>query len=119
MNVSLKDLGQNWQLLAIHFVLKSVAKFVGVWPVARRYANDHAGYLTLLMSTGLTFGTISSLYGLQAGYIDASQFSVLVGVIIATAVVPTFVAQRRSPLLYPNMSGRRSWPRKKKASEQR
>ena len=94
MNVSLKDLGQNWQLLAILFVLKSVAKFVGVWPVARRYANDHAGYLTLLMSTGLTFGTISSLYGLQAGYIDASQFSVLVGVVIATAVVPTFIAQR-------------------------
>jgi Kef-type K+ transport system membrane component KefB len=94
MNVSLKDIGQNWQLLAILFALKTIAKFVGVWPVAKRYANDHAGYLTLLMSTGLTFGTISSLYGLQSGYIDASQFSVLVGVVIATAVVPTFIAQR-------------------------
>lgn len=46
------------------------------------------------MSTGLTFGTISSLYGLQAGYIDAAQFSVLVAVVIGTAIVPTFIAQR-------------------------
>jgi Kef-type K+ transport system membrane component KefB len=94
MNVSLKDVGENWQLLAFLFVVKTAAKFVGVWPIAKRYANEHAGYLTLLMSTGLTFGTISSLYGLQAGYITASQFSVLVGVVIATAVIPTFIAQR-------------------------
>jgi Kef-type K+ transport system membrane component KefB len=94
MNVSLRDLGANWQLFAILFGVKTVAKFIGVWPVAKRYANDHAGYLTLLMSTGLTFGTISSLYGLQAGHIDASQFSVLVAVVIATAIIPTFIAQR-------------------------
>src|SRR5712692_2395225 len=94
MNVALRDLGENWQLLVILFGVKTAAKFIGVWPVARRYANDHAGYLTLLMSTGLTFGTISSLYGLQAGHIDAAQFSVLVAVVIATAVIPTFVAQR-------------------------
>jgi Kef-type K+ transport system membrane component KefB len=94
MNVSLKDVGENWQLLVILFGVKTAAKFIGVWPVAKRYANDHAGYLTLLMSTGLTFGTISSLYGLQAGHIGSSQFSVLVAVVIATAVIPTFVAQR-------------------------
>ena len=46
------------------------------------------------MSTGLTFGTISALFGLQAGHITSAQFSVLVAVVIATAVVPTFVAQR-------------------------
>jgi glycine cleavage system aminomethyltransferase T len=46
------------------------------------------------MSTGLTFGTISALYGLHVGYITSAQFSVLVAVVIATAVMPTFVAQR-------------------------
>jgi hypothetical protein len=46
------------------------------------------------MSTGLTFGTISSLYGLEAGIIDQTQFSVLVTVVIASAVVPTVIAQR-------------------------
>ena len=46
------------------------------------------------MSTGLTFGTISSLYGLNAGIIDQTQFSVLVIVVVLTAILPTIVAQR-------------------------
>ena len=94
MNVSLSEVAENWQLLLILFGVKSFAKFIGVWPLAKRYADNHAEYLTLLMSTGLTFGTISSLYGLQAGHITSSQFSVLVAVVIATAIIPTFVAQR-------------------------
>lgn len=94
MNVSLADLATNWPLLVILFLVKTGAKFAGVWPFARHYANNHAGYLTLLMSTGLTFGTISSLYGLQAGHITPSQFSLLVAVVISTAIVPTFIAQR-------------------------
>lgn len=94
MNVSLPEVAENWQLLLILFGVKTAAKFVGVWPLANRYANDHAGYLTLLMSTGLTFGTISALYGLQAGHLTSAQFSVLVAVVIATAIIPTFVAQR-------------------------
>jgi len=46
------------------------------------------------MSTGLTFGTISDLYGLKAGIINRAQFSVLVTTVILPAIVPTFVAQR-------------------------
>jgi Kef-type K+ transport system membrane component KefB len=94
MNVSLSALAANWSLLLALFVVKTAAKFVGVWPLAKRYANDHAEYLTLLMSTGLTFGTISSLYGLQAGHITSTQFSILVAVVIGTAIVPTLIAQR-------------------------
>ena len=94
MNVSLAEVAQNWPLLLILFGVKTAAKFTGVWPLAKAYANNHAWYLTLLMSTGLTFGTISALYGLQAGHISSSQFSVLVAVVIATAIIPTFVAQR-------------------------
>jgi Kef-type K+ transport system membrane component KefB len=51
-------------------------------------------FLTLLMSTGLTFGTISTMFGYQAGYIDKAQFSVLIAVVILSAVVPTIIAQR-------------------------
>jgi len=94
MNVSLADLAANGPLLLILFGIKTASKFIGVWPLAKRYANDHAEYLTLLMSTGLTFGTISALYGLQAGHITSSQFSILVAVVIATAVIPTVIAQR-------------------------
>ena len=46
------------------------------------------------MSTGLTFGTISSVFGLNAGYIDQGQYSVLGGVVGASAVIPTFIAQK-------------------------
>jgi hypothetical protein len=46
------------------------------------------------MSTGLTFGTISSLYGLNAGIIDRTQFSLLITVVVLSAIVPTVIAQR-------------------------
>jgi hypothetical protein len=46
------------------------------------------------MSTGLTFGTISSLYGLNAGIIDEAQFSLLVAVVVLSAIIPTVIAQR-------------------------
>ena len=55
-------------------------------------ASREATYTTLMMSTGLTFGTISALYGLTHGIIDQSQYTVLVTVVIGSAVVPTLIA---------------------------
>jgi hypothetical protein len=46
------------------------------------------------MSTGLTFGTITSLYGLNAGIVDRTQFSLLIAVVVLSAIVPTAIAQR-------------------------
>jgi hypothetical protein len=46
------------------------------------------------MSTGLTFGTITSLYGLSAGIIDKTQFSLLITVVVLSAIIPTAIAQR-------------------------
>jgi Kef-type K+ transport system membrane component KefB len=94
MNVSLPAVWANLGLLALLLVVKLAFKFVGVYPFARRWVRRHASYTTLLMSTGLTFGTISATYGLNAGIIDQAQFSVLVSVVVLTAVVPTAVAQR-------------------------
>jgi Kef-type K+ transport system membrane component KefB len=94
MNVSVSAVMANWGWLVALFALKMASKLVGVYPVARRYAPRDAIYTTLLMSTGLTFGTISSLYGLNTGIINTDQFSVLVTVVILTAVAPTLVAQR-------------------------
>jgi len=81
-------------LFIILFLLKIATKFVGVYFFARKYIRNGSTYTTLLMSTGLTFGTISSVFGLTAGYIDQVQYSVLVGVVIASAVIPTFIAQK-------------------------
>jgi len=76
------------------FVLKILAKFLGVFFLAKKHIPQGRMYTTLLMSTGLTFGTIASVFGLNSGYITQVQYSVLVGVVIASAVIPTFVAQR-------------------------
>lgn len=95
MNVGLGAVAANVTVLALLFAVKLAAKFIGVLPVARRFMRaGEAMYTTLLMSTGLTFGTISSLYGLQAGIIDQTQFSLLVTTVILSAVLPTVVAQR-------------------------
>jgi len=94
LNISISAVLANWGWVLIFFALKFATKLIGVYPVARRYVRRDAIYTTLLMSTGLTFGTISSLYGLNAGIITRAQFSVLVTVVILTAVFPTLVAQR-------------------------
>ena len=94
MNVSASALWGNLGILALLFLWKMIPKLVGVYPLAKRYCAPHAAYTTLLMSTGLTFGTISALYGLSAGIIDRTQFSLLVGVVVLSAIVPTAIAQR-------------------------
>ena len=53
-----------------------------------------ANYTTLLMATGLTFGTISALFGLQNKIIDQAQYTILVTVVILSAIVPTIIAQQ-------------------------
>jgi Kef-type K+ transport system membrane component KefB len=94
MNVSTSALWANLGVLALLFVAKMGPKLLGVYPLARRYTSPHAVFTTLLMSTGLTFGTITSLYGLNAGIIDRTQFSLLIAVVVLSAVVPTAIAQR-------------------------
>jgi Kef-type K+ transport system membrane component KefB len=94
MNVSASALWANLGILGILFVAKMVPKFAGVYPLARRYTAPHATFTTLLMSTGLTFGTITSLYGLNAGIIDRTKFSLLISVVVLSAIVPTAIAQR-------------------------
>jgi Kef-type K+ transport system membrane component KefB len=94
LNVSLGAVFANLGLLAVLFAAKMVPKLGLVMPLARRYVPEHAPFTTLLMSTGLTFGTISALYGLNAGIIDRTQFSLLVTVVVLSAIVPTAIAQR-------------------------
>lgn len=93
--VSLRDAWQEIGLIAALFAVKVTAKIVGVLPAARLFGYEQrdANYLTMMMATGLTFGTISSLYGLTHHYIDQAQYTALVTVVILTAIVPTIIAQ--------------------------
>jgi Kef-type K+ transport system membrane component KefB len=94
--VSLPVLWASLGLIAILLLIKMATKYVGVWPSTKVFymRNREAHYTTLLMATGLTFGTISALFGLQNKIIDQSQYTVLVTVVILSAFVPTLIAQK-------------------------
>lgn len=94
--VSVGALAAGFGVFVAFFFVKVAAKFIGVMPVtlAYGYSFRNSMYTTLLMSTGLTFGTISALYGLDNNLISQQQYTVLVSVVIATAVIPTLIAQR-------------------------
>ena len=83
-------------LILALLLLKVAAKFMGVLPATRlfAFARRDGMYTTLLMSTGLTFGTISALFGLTNHLVTQSQYTVLVTTVIGSAVVPTLIAQR-------------------------
>ena len=78
----------------ILLLAKMVTKVLGVYPVTRAFNSPkrEATYTTLLMSTGLTFGSISALFGLTHNIIDDAQYSYLIASVIGSAVVPTLVA---------------------------
>jgi Kef-type K+ transport system membrane component KefB len=83
-------------LILVFLAIKMVTKFVGILPLTRvfRFEPREGMYTTLLMSTGLTFGSISALFGLTNHIIDQQQYTVLVTAVIGSAVVPTLIAQR-------------------------
>ena len=108
--VSLPALAAAVGIIAVLLGLKMATKFVGVWPLARVFymRSGEATYTALLMSTGLTFGTISALFGLQNKIIDQQQYSVLVTVVILSAFVPTLIAQK---LFQPSVRTMAAWGR--------
>ena len=80
--------------LLILFLAKTLTKAVSVYPAVRahKYEGSAGTYYTLMMSTGLTFGTISALFGLNHQIITQTQYSYIVGTVIGSAVIPTMIA---------------------------
>jgi Kef-type K+ transport system membrane component KefB len=83
-------------LILLYLAIKMLTKFAGILPLTRLFAFEprEGMYTTLLMSTGLTFGSISALFGLTNHIIDQQQYTILVTAVIASAVVPTLIAQK-------------------------
>jgi Kef-type K+ transport system membrane component KefB len=73
---------------------KMATKFSAVYPVTKFFGHTTRDgmYTTFLMSTGLTFGSISALFGLSHGIITTAQYSYIVATVVASAVVPTLIA---------------------------
>jgi glutathione-regulated potassium-efflux system ancillary protein KefC len=76
------------------FFAKMLSKIIPLFPTVKKfnYQREERLYFTLMMSTGLTFGTISALFGLNHGVIDQAQYSYLVATVIGSAVIPTMIA---------------------------
>jgi Kef-type K+ transport system membrane component KefB len=94
--ISFPALVSGAAVIALLFAVKMVAKGASVWPTAAAFripVRDRA-YTTLLMATGLTFGSIAALYGLTNGLVTQAQYSQLVTVVILSAFVPTLIAQQ-------------------------
>jgi Kef-type K+ transport system membrane component KefB len=94
--VSLPAVATGALVIVALLLVKMATKFIGVYPLTKAFkiARREGYYTTLLMSTGLTFGTISALFGLTNHLISQSQYTILVTVVILSAVVPTLIAQR-------------------------
>ena len=82
-------------LIGLFLAVKMVTKFFGILPLTRyfKFAPREGMYTTLMMSTGLTFGSISALFGLTNHIIDQAQYTILLTAVIGSAVVPTMLAQ--------------------------
>ncbi len=111
--VSLPAVWSAIGVIAFLFLLKLGSKYIGVFPFARVFSmrSKESHYTTLLMGTGLTFGTIASLYGLNNHIIDQKQYTILVTVVILSAVLPTLFAQR---YFKPRQSTMEAWGRFRK-----
>lgn len=108
--VSLPALWTALSVIIVLLALKMATKYVCVLPLSRMFfmGAREANYTTLLMSTGLTFGTISALFGLQNKIIDQKQYSILVTVVILSAFVPTLIAQK---FFQPTIEAMMEWGR--------
>jgi Kef-type K+ transport system membrane component KefB len=114
--VSLPVLISSIIIISILLLVKVGTKFIGVYPLARvsKMRIREANYTTLLMATGLTFGTISALFGLTNKIINQSQYTILVTVIILSAIVPTLIAQK---FFQPKETTMYAWGRLSKISK--
>jgi Kef-type K+ transport system membrane component KefB len=94
--ISAPALASGAGVIAVLLAVKLTAKAAGVWPTATLFGvpRRERMYLTLLMSTGLTFGSIAALFGLTHGFINQRQYSELVIVVLLSAFVPTLIAQQ-------------------------
>jgi len=93
--IEAKVLIEGAGLIGLFLAVKMTTKFVGILPLTRYFdfKPREGMYTTLMMSTGLTFGSISALFGFTNHIIDQTQYTILVTAVIGSAVVPTLIAQ--------------------------
>ena len=100
MKVSIPLILSSFGIFIVMFALRQLSKYVGVYYVSRYFLKSNYTYVTLMMSTGLTFGLVAALFGLNSGLINQTTYSVLTGVLVLSAVLPTFMAEKWYPPIH-------------------
>lgn len=100
MKVSIPLILSSFGIFIVMFALRQLSKYVGVYYVSIYFLKSNYTYVTLMMSTGLTFGLVAALFGLNSGLINQTTYSVLTGVLVLSAVLPTFMAEKWYPPIH-------------------
>ena len=100
MKVSIPLILSSLGIFIVMFALRQLSKYVGVYYVSKYFLKSNYTYVTLMMSTGLTFGLVAALFGLNSGLINQTTYSVLTGVLVLSAVLPTFMAEKWYPPIH-------------------
>lgn len=78
-------------LLVVSKILFKVPALYSVISIFRKDKKEKFFY-SFIMTAGLTFGTIFSVFGYEKGIIDSNQYSILTTSVILTAIIPTVIA---------------------------
>jgi Kef-type K+ transport system membrane component KefB len=97
MLISLPAITQNIGLILGLLGAKMLSKFIGTYYFNKKWIPEAPIFSTMLLSTGLTVGTITATLGRDLGFLDQTQFSIAVTAVIMSAVVPTLIAKRFVP----------------------
>jgi Kef-type K+ transport system membrane component KefB len=97
MLISLPAITQNIGLILGLLGAKMLSKFMGTYYFNKKWIPEAPIFSTMLLSTGLTVGTITATLGRDLGFLDQTQFSIALTAVIMSAVVPTLIAKRFVP----------------------
>lgn len=94
-NISIPSVISEIAIFLFLFVIRFVGKFLGVYFISKKYLKHDEIYFTMMMSTSLTFGLIATVFGLNSGLLDSQTYSILTGVLVMGAVIPTIIAEKK------------------------
>ncbi|MGN1321110.1 MAG: cation:proton antiporter [Methanosphaera sp.] len=76
------------------FVVRQIGKFIGVYTIVKTSLSKYHMYITMVMSTGLTFGLVAASYGLNNNIISSHVYSILTGVLVLSAIIPSIIGNK-------------------------
>ena len=105
MKVSLPLIYSCFGIFLILFVIRQLSKYIGVYYPSKIFLKGDYKYVTMMMSTGLTFGLVAAVFGLNNGLINQTEYSVITGILVLSAILPTFVAEKYYTPIHSEIEG--------------